>query len=579
MICRTLVLTLGCILSAVAAEPEEAPLPIPSGIISGEIADSGGTGLTGEFPLWGGIVGNFTSLATAGSLDLRYRIWTLVGEPVFTFVAKGPRLDTIRLSDGHETLLEIRALDSLDPDAVSWNGDREVLVARNLMDAAFIYDFSFYAKLAATAIAPLPKAYRVDESTSRSRRFRTAAIYRRYPGIVGRGGGWGWDVPGSPDWSRTFSYRSQISLPFTTDSYDALLYDDQRAREIMRRLLYAYHVQDIAPIHILHTGAYRVSVSNLLHAIATAEPEAVYPLYGIRSPREQQLFHLVHAYRQRARSDTDRADLARRHALVDRVMTSLEDQVPSSLRAAWQAEAGGDEMDPRSQQVLQDVVDRLQPHLQGDDDAFGASLDDLALQRQIETAKLHFAQARGPAASAAWQRIQDLLELTGSQGQRRVWVIGTAATGLEAPFSGSGLTLTARRSPTTETARERERRLERERQRRERKRKEAEERRQREEAERAHDQRIAPSPARSAVFSVLIPTEMEDEEVARQLSTWAETQLSPSQRLGGELQYYRAAPRYEVQVFTEEDAARAWSSGHDGGIVDVPAPPRRLEAE
>lgn len=565
MIIRSLVLTLTCILSVAAAQPEQDPLPIPSGIISGEISDAGATGLIGEFPLWGRIVGNFRCVSTASSLDLRYRIWTLVGEPVFTFVARGPRLDKIRLSDGNGLLLEITALDSLDQDAVRWHGGTEVFVARNLMDGAFIYDFSFHAILAATAIAPLPAVYRVGGD--HGNRINGASIYRRYPGLVGRGGDWGWDVPGSPDWSRTFSYRS--SAPFTADSYDELLHDELRARAIMRRLLYAYHVKDIAPIQILNTGAYRVSVSSLLHAIAMAEPEAMYPLYGIRTPREQQLFKLVRAYRQRARSDTDTVDLARRRALIDRVMTSLEDQVPSTLRAAWEAETGGDEMDPRSQQVLQEVVDALQPHLQADDDALGASMDDRALQRRIETAKRHFAQSRGAAANAAWQRIEGLLELTGSQGLRRVWVVGAAATELEEPFPPL---LTARRSYTNETARERERR-------RERRRKRAAERREREKIERAHDARIAPSPARSAVFSVLVPTPMEDDDVARRLSAWAEQHLSSSQRSEGGFKYYRAVPRYRVRVFTEESAARTWSSGRDGVTVDIPAPPRRLDAE
>ncbi|RDD63131.1 DUF1566 domain-containing protein [Ferruginivarius sediminum] len=387
-------------------------------IAKGEIDSSG---VSGTFSFRPGVVGIFQPVVGEPLMRLKYRLWVLVGEPVWAFVGKAPRLARINLTaeDGVIPFLTIAARGNLPDGTVHWNGHDHVTVSRDLMDMARIYDFSFQAVLRRDALNRLPAALRQGKPEADTI-FDDVSIYRAYQGLLGQPGEWGWTVPGSPDWGETFTRRGMVRPSFARDSFKEHLLGREEAKEVMRRLLYNYHdrglydyseyVRGQAPIVHLETGDFRVHIYDLLRAIRRAEPEALHLLDGVRSVYDEELSRIVSDFADDVRREGLTEELAREAEEIDAVVSSHRERLSDAVVAAWRdvrANAPAAAADRRAAAYLRDLGPQVAARLSEWHLELPSGLDD-----DLEKARAFFA-ADPPvsdAVKAKWRALEDALD-------------------------------------------------------------------------------------------------------------------------------------------------------------------------
>lgn len=388
-------------------------------IASGEIASNSGSG---SFTYRPGVQGSFQPTQDDPLMQLRYRIWTLVGEPVWEFTGWAPRLASIKLrSDEGMPLLTILRQDNLPNGTVRWNeAAAQATVSADLMDLARIYDFSFKATVSPScegAFCPgrlekLPATVRGDVFEADAE-LSSVSIYRSYQGILGQPGEWGWGVPGSPSWDETFVWLggSNSRPSFSRDSFKEGLLGREEAKEVMRRLLHAYQSNGREPVVHLEVGDFRLNIHDLMRAIRKAEPEALHAVHGIHSSLDARLSEIIEDHFDKVRRHGLKPALEKEREEIEKTIPPYRELLSDQLFSDWKAlrdhapEAVADE---RAEVLLRELAPAVTKHLADGRQDLAASVS-----QQVEEASTFFAEEPylSEAMKARWYTLQSSLNL------------------------------------------------------------------------------------------------------------------------------------------------------------------------
>jgi len=334
-----LILTLLPIMSF-AQDPER----LESIIISGEVNVYQPLGIK---PVETGInelTAHFTPTGVANYTEIRYKLWTLVGEPVWTFAAKFPEMQSITLKRGNNDLLYIRRNTFLPEGAVEWRGDKTVTVSPDVMALARVYDFGMHLLIDDRALAVVPETFRSNSDIDSMSISGNPAIYRPFPGILGPAKKWSWDVPGSPEWNNVFrSPNYGLSPTFTHSSYSQNAYDAETNKSIMRRLLYAHGFKNIDVISKAQVGNVKLRLGDLLRAIRKQHPAALDVIYGVKTDEERALVEIIAGFE----NDIDRNGISHR---LSAEASEIEELIQDFRR----------ELSPELSNLWKDVMQRVE---------------------------------------------------------------------------------------------------------------------------------------------------------------------------------------------------------------------------
>lgn len=314
-------------------------------IIQGEVSISRPFG---EKPIITGITGLEAYLEPAwvlgGSrnMQLRYKLWTLVGEPVWTFAAKVPELKKITLRRGRDNLLYIRRNPALPSGAVSWfAGSNQIYVAPDVMAKARMYDFAMHLPFDQRALEVLPKAFRGKSELDGASLIADGfpSIYRPFPGIMGVAGQWSWDVPGSPNWDNLFRSTKLFTPDFTPASYSQGAYDAETSKAIMRRLLHAHGVRKINVIPSISAavGDVKFSLHDLLQEIRKKHPKALDPIYGVWNDEDRALANIVSAFENDFYAQGSTPAMKAEAKRIDALVREFQQELSPSITSLWRS--------------------------------------------------------------------------------------------------------------------------------------------------------------------------------------------------------------------------------------------------
>lgn len=312
-------------------------------IIQGEVSISRPFG---EKPIKTGITGLEASLEPAWvlggtrNMQLRYKLWTLVGEPVWTFAAKVPELKTITLRRGTNNVLYIKRNPYLPSGAVSWQaGSNQITVAPDVMAKACIYDFAMHLPFDQRALEVLPKAFRGKSELDGVSLIASGfpSIYRPFPGIMGVAGQWSWDVPGSPNWDNLFRSTKLLTPDFTSASYSHGAYDAETSKAIMRRLLYAHGVRKIKVIPSItaKVGDVKFTMHDLLFEIRRQHPKALDPIYGVWNDEDRALANIVSAFENDFYAQGSTPAMKAEARKIDALVREFQQELSPSITSLW----------------------------------------------------------------------------------------------------------------------------------------------------------------------------------------------------------------------------------------------------
>jgi hypothetical protein len=300
-------------------------------------------------------------------VDVRHRIGSLLGEPWevssvrYDFderaqitihqystksemqVKKGSALAVIRVTDGGSLRVrDMRIGDGWDPESSSMSF--EVLVpADQFRDKVRLTDvyYNFTA---------------LDGGST---------VRRRYQGILFGAGEWGWDIPGSPDWSRLFesNVARASALPRSSASRGGYI---KTGRDIHRRLAATtfFHSEGYwaraftGNVNIAEENrkqalfdSYNVSmdISALLYEAAKLNSDFMRVLYG--RPRVALVASIAGSINA---GENGGADRGRRRALLDRALAQAG-EIPADVRTnvdAAQDRLNGIQVGQRDREVF-----------------------------------------------------------------------------------------------------------------------------------------------------------------------------------------------------------------------------------
>lgn len=303
------------------------------------------------------------------NMQLRYKLWTLVGEPVWTFAAKVPELKNITLSRGSNTLLYIKRNPLLPSGAVSWSaGSKQIHVASDVMAKARVYDFSMHLPFDINAFdAPLPEAFRtksdLDSGSIIAKGF--PSIYRPFPGILGVAGEWSWDVPGSPDWGNLFRSPALMFPDFSPASYLKGGYDAETSKAIMRRLLYAHGFlkKDVVSSVYASVGDLKFTLHDLLREIGKQHPNALDTIYGVLSKEDRVLSKIVAAFENDLYKLGNTPAMIAEARKIDQLVREFQNKLSPSITSIWRnvmKSANELKVEESSNKVIGDVAQIFQ---------------------------------------------------------------------------------------------------------------------------------------------------------------------------------------------------------------------------
>jgi len=167
----------------------------------------------------------FASDGVSGNIDVKWRLWTLMGEPVDMLTARW-NIQKINF-DGTPDYYKYIA-----PGSNSWyyeicSGEENVhCIPAHIMERARIVDLSIYV---------------YDKKTLNKYLFDAGVMSKPYGGYF-KYGSWGYNTPGSPSWDKAFIEHRSVN-----DSY----YDEVDAKKIMEQGFtgvaggYDYKIRDI----------------------------------------------------------------------------------------------------------------------------------------------------------------------------------------------------------------------------------------------------------------------------------------------------------------------------------------------
>lgn len=319
------------------------------GIVSGRIKS---VSSSGSFDYRPDIVGSFQTGYETPAVELDYSLWTLAGSMVWGFRARTSPLVSISFAhqEGLVPILSVKLDRSLPDNTVRpKNLSGDVHVSPDIMNAAYIYDFVFLARLL-DRYEPA-SFFEFSKGVGQS----IYSIYRSHQGISAPPGKWGWTVPGSPKWAKTFSYRDSPPLIFDRESLDEDHVGADKARDFMRTLVEEFADKEKGPIWRLEIVDFDLRVGDLLFEIWKQQPDALHGFYDVQSEHDEQLANIIQGYSASLRREGPTPALAREGKEIDAVIRRHEQKLSEGLIATWR------EMSRSAQSALADR--RAEAHL------------------------------------------------------------------------------------------------------------------------------------------------------------------------------------------------------------------------
>ncbi|MCO5170438.1 MAG: formylglycine-generating enzyme family protein [Planctomycetes bacterium] len=309
----------------------------PSGVIEGEVSK------------------RFEGVATAGSqevvvtglrIDLRYRFASLLGELLWLFEARydfeGPLASSLRIGGTSS----VTAVDGAGVVRVAENasGGVDLEVSADLLRRVRVVDLDFILWCDPEAELGLEAG-----------RF---FVHRPYPGVFGRAGAWGWDVPASPAWERSFNAsvlnardgRHRRREPFRPDHF----FSAAQSKAIFQQMLRLRERRgDGFPIFSRVFSTFynvKLELSDFVREVERLQPGATRHLLRPRSaddgaaaarPRDVLVNKLIDAVDRELATSADGRAAATSGAVrgavlaVDRALERFGDDVSPRVRAAW----------------------------------------------------------------------------------------------------------------------------------------------------------------------------------------------------------------------------------------------------
>ncbi|MHC5020856.1 MAG: hypothetical protein ACYTGX_12240 [Planctomycetota bacterium] len=279
-----------------------------------------------------------------GKIEVRYRMWRLVGEPVFVFEPRY-QLDPqkgIAWDWAHKILVRTSAPPRTVEATDVVNGTaRYLTVSQDLWDLIRIRSFGMtFAVNTRTGIGGRPGVP------------VTVAIHQGLTAVMSGPEKWGWDVPGSPSWAKTFSSRGSPLKAKGTLGADEWLPKD-KAERLWKLLWERWKTTKTAPLDSVAFSRVEFDFSRFFSEVEKILPGASDPLF--RSPQRlgepDEAFQERTALERQARAmlrGIDRelewiqagggaaepsAALTRRLALTERVLKLLPSDAPPDLVA------------------------------------------------------------------------------------------------------------------------------------------------------------------------------------------------------------------------------------------------------
>ncbi len=179
-------------------------------------------------------------LATS-DCEMRLALWTLMGEPVQTYEFRMPRLSELifEADDGFANRITISSVGDSKENDISFHGGSTVYVSQDVLDKIQYVNFSF--SIETYGLFPLPEKHRSEGNPWSFASHFKAYIHLNNPGVLEAPGEWGWDTPGSPDWSEFLSkYKYPLEEGETRLEKGSYM-EEQKAREALRRMRWRYH--------------------------------------------------------------------------------------------------------------------------------------------------------------------------------------------------------------------------------------------------------------------------------------------------------------------------------------------------
>lgn len=284
-------------------------------------------------------------------VDLRYRLWRLTGEPVWSFE---PRYEFGAIELGSNS---IRRDDSLEDEALIAenlpNGSINLRVSRELFETIRMRELHVVARF------------------TQSAGISTSIFYNAWiSAVFDRPGKWGWDVPASPAWKETFTTQGD---PLEEGEELQQWIDGEEAKACWARLEKAWKSEQTPALEYLRCYRMKLDLSNFWMRVEAQQPGVTRPFFNRmirgesfeqaaqRNALEYQIQSLLNGVSRevaasRATTGGPRAtaSLERRLAITEQAFLLLDGDAPAYLVESFEA---------AKRQLTGDVLDERMRHL------------------------------------------------------------------------------------------------------------------------------------------------------------------------------------------------------------------------
>ncbi|WP_157960497.1 hypothetical protein [Marinimicrobium alkaliphilum] len=513
-----------------------------SGTIQGDMSFGKAIGHSGNVQLRANYAegsGNYIGFEISDSpeFEISYNTWTLLGEPVWSFVAKYKLPNGIYVYRDDRRVLEI----------LSPTDSRSIEAHRNGQDS-HLYTVTVpsevYEKIRVTS-------FRFSANIGRY------IISRQNPGITGAHGEWGWDVPGSPTWDKMFL------APWTNDYYTSDIPEQAWLSGEEAREVYIEHRGKENVLRPRGLWDVKMDLWPVIREIRRVTPEALEHYYS--RPRDSQALAMVSALE---RSDQPRDSRAYREQVqtVKSALQRLGSDVSPELIDHLDSLGAGADRNRLSSDVRQvgNMVQAVISNTPSDQAPDWREALKTRIQQLSELADVAGLQANDPIRSQI-TNLQDVVMGLGSG--RMIWIVATGSSRVETPLRSAGIVFGT--SSSTEEQRRRAQQRSNERR--------AEEQRRRAELDDRRNTELRRGWVRSEMLRVWVPDDVAFSETTQGLElplleSWAREEF------GGhviERDDWRTVSRFKVHVFEGAEEARALIRELDDyRPVDVKPPTR-----
>lgn len=200
----------------------------------------------------------------SAKIDLRYRLWRLTGEPVWSYE---PRYELGTIQLGGNSIVQDKSLEGESLIAeMAPEGSVHLRVSRELFESIRIRDLHVVARF--TQLAGI-----------------SDSIYHNawVSAVFARPGEWAWDVPASPAWDQAFTTQAN---PLKEGEEIQQWVDDKEAKACWARLEKAWRSQQTPPLEYLRCYRMQLDLSNFWWRVEAQQPGATRPFFRRYLPGE-----------------------------------------------------------------------------------------------------------------------------------------------------------------------------------------------------------------------------------------------------------------------------------------------------